>query len=160
MPKNKRESLIFTILMCFVMVFWMSLYNISLQTKEISLQVLEKAWLGLPFAYFIAICSDWFFVSKLAKSCAFRFFLNPTSTELKKALVISTCMVIPMVIIMSLYGAFEACIHLNNWSKLPIIWLWNIPTNFIMALPFQLLIAGPFVRYVFRKNFPEGCITA
>lgn len=159
MPKNKRESLIFTILMCFVMVFWMSLYNISLQTQDISLKVVEKAWLGLPFAYVIAICADWFFASKLAKTVAFRFFLTPTSTDLKKAITISTCMVIPMVIIMSFYGACEACMHANSWSNIFIIWLINIPVNFIMALPFQLFVAGPLVRYIFRKVFPEGCIS-
>lgn len=158
MPKNKRESLIFTVLMCFVMVFWMSLYNISLQTKELSFQVIQKGWLGLPLAYIIAICCDWFFVSKLAKTIAFRFFIQPSSSEIKKALTVSTCMVIPMVIIMSLYGAFEACTHTGTWSNIGMIWLMNIPVNFIMALPFQLLIAGPLVRFVFRKAFPEGCI--
>ena len=31
MPQNKRESLIYTVMMCFVMVLWMSIYNVSLQ---------------------------------------------------------------------------------------------------------------------------------
>lgn len=38
------------------------------------------------------------------------------------------------------------------------IWLTNIPKNFIMALPFQLIIAGPLVRLVFRRAFPEGTV--
>lgn len=29
MPRHKRESLIYTIMMCFTMVFWMSMYNVS-----------------------------------------------------------------------------------------------------------------------------------
>ncbi len=29
MPTNKRESLIFTIIMCFCMVLWMSIYNVA-----------------------------------------------------------------------------------------------------------------------------------
>lgn len=41
---------------------------------------------------------------------------------------------------------------------LPIIWLTNIPKNFIMALPFQLLIAGPLVRKIFRAAFPVGTV--
>ena len=36
----------------------------------------------------------------------------------------------------------------------------NIPRNFIMALPLQLLIAGPFIRGLFRKLFPEGTVLA
>ena len=30
MPKHKRESLIYTVMMCFVMVLWMSVYNVTL----------------------------------------------------------------------------------------------------------------------------------
>lgn len=29
MPRNKRESLIYTVLMCFTMVLWMSIYNVT-----------------------------------------------------------------------------------------------------------------------------------
>ena len=32
--------------------------------------------------------------------------------------------------------------------------------DFIMALPLQLLIAGPFIRGLFRKLFPEGTVLA
>lgn len=51
MPSNKRESFVYTIMMCFVMVFWMSLYNIALQSGTITLEVLKTAWLGLPLGY-------------------------------------------------------------------------------------------------------------
>ena len=30
MPMHKRESLIYTIMMCFTMVLWMSIYNVTL----------------------------------------------------------------------------------------------------------------------------------
>lgn len=29
MPKNKRESVIYSVMMCFCMVLWMSVYNVS-----------------------------------------------------------------------------------------------------------------------------------
>lgn len=160
MPKNKRESLIFTVLMCFTMVFWMSLYNVALQMQTISLEVLAASWLGFPFAYVVAMCCDWFFVSRLAKYTAFRFFVTYESSDVKKAIAVSVCMVVPMVLIMSFYGAIESCFHTGAWSRIFFIWLFNIPKNFIMALPFQLLVAGPLVRYLFRKGFPEGSIIA
>ena len=69
-------------------------------------------------------------------------------------------MVVPMVIIMSLYGACEGAVHTGAWASVPVHWLINIPRNFIMALPFQLLIAGPLVRKVFRTAFPEGKVLA
>ena len=88
---------------------------------------------------------------------------NETKNEedmMKKVIAVSCCMVVPMVIIMSFYGGMEACVRSGEWSALPIIWLTNIPKNFIMALPFQLIVAGPLVRKVFRTAFPVGTILA
>ena len=47
-----------------------------------------------------------------------------------------------MVILMSLYGACEMAFHAGLWSQVPVMWVKNIPYNFIMGLPFQFLIAG------------------
>lgn len=78
-------------------------------------------------------------------------------------LAVSSCMVVPMVIIMSLYGACEGLFHmpggpLANLQALPMMWLVNIPRNFIMALPWNLLVAGPVARFVFRRAFPMGTV--
>lgn len=160
MPQNKKESLIFTVLMCFTMVLWMSIYNVTLLHGGFSVDVLKEAWLGFPFAYVVAMCLDWFFVSKMAKAIAFRYLVKPDSSMIQKAICVSVCMVVPMVIAMSLYGAIEACVHTGAWHMVAKIWVLNIPKNFVMALPFQLLIAGPLVRKVFRVTFPVGCIQA
>jgi hypothetical protein len=69
-------------------------------------------------------------------------------------------MVVPMVIIMSLYGAVEVSVTTGQWSNVLFIWLHNIPFNFIMALPLQLIVAGSLVRKVFRTVFPEGKVLA
>lgn len=158
MPINKKESLIYTILMCFTMVLWMSVYNVALHEGGISIQVLQDAWIGFPFAYLFAILLDMFFVSKVAKWFAFSFLVQPTDSDLRKVIAISCCMVILMVLFMSLYGAFEACVKAGTWTMLGGIWLSNIPMNFLMALPVQLVIAGPFVRAIFRRQFPIGTI--
>lgn len=160
MPHNKRESFIFTIMMCFFMVLWMSVYNVSMHLGELSMESIQEAWLGFPIAYIVAMCLDWFIVSKIAKGFAFRYLVSYESSNLKKSLAVSCCMVIPMVIIMSLYGGLEACIHSGSWDSLFIIWLTNIPKNFIMALPLQLILAGPIVRFLFRKAFPVGKVLA
>lgn len=160
MPQNKRESLIYTVMMCFIMVLWMSIYNVSLHTGGFDQVSIQAAWLGFPIAYVFAMGCDLFFVSKIAKHVAFQYLLKPTSSSLTKMIVISSCMVIPMVLIMSLYGALEACISSGTWNNVLFIWFMNIPTNFIMALPLQLLIAGPFVRLIFRKAFPVGTVLA
>ena len=146
MPQNKKESLIYTVLMCFVMVLWMSMYNVALHMGGFSAESVREGWMGFPLAYICALCLDWFVVSGPAKAAAFRFFADRDSSPSRKVIAVSCCMVVPMVIFMSLYGG------------LPLVWLTNIPKNFVMALPFQLLVAGPVVRTIFRRAFPVGTI--
>ncbi len=160
MPQNKRESLIYTVMMCFVMVLWMSFYNVALQQGRFTLETLAAGWLGFPFAYVVGMCCDWFVASKIAKGVAFRFLVKPQDSALKMILCISCGMVVVMVVLMSLYGACEGAFHTGNWAGVPGNWLVNIPRNFIMALPLQLLLAGPLVRRVFRAVFPEGKVLA
>ena len=124
------------------------------------MESIKAGWLGFPIAYIFAMCCDWFFVSKIAKGFAFKYLVKPDSSVLRKVISVSCCMVVPMVIIMSLYGAVEVSIEMGNFSNLLMIWLTNIPKNFVMALPFQLIIAGPLVRKVFRGAFPEGTVLA
>lgn len=160
MPQNKRESLIYTVMMCFVMVLWMSFYNVALQQGRFTLETLAAGWLGFPFAYVVGMCCDWFVASRIAKGVAFRFLVKPQDSVLKKVLCISCGMVVVMVVLMSLYGACEGAFHTGNWAGVPGNWLVNIPRNFIMALPLQQLLAGPLVRRVFRAAFPEGKVLA
>lgn len=124
------------------------------------MESIKAGWLGFPIAYIFAMCCDWFFVSKIAKGFAFKYLVKPDSSVLRKVISVSCCMVIPMVIIMSLYGAVEVSVEMGNFSNLLIIWLTNIPKNFVMALPYQLIIAGPLARFVFRSAFPEGKVLA
>ena len=159
MPKNKRESLIYTVMMCFTMVIWMSMYNVSLNWGVFDMETLKEGWLGFPVAYLFAMFCDWFVVSGPAKGFAFRFLVKPgISSQIKMVIAVSCCIAVPMVIIMSFYGAMEMCVRTGEWSALLLTWLTNIPKNFIMAIPFQLLIAGPLVRKLFRTAFPEGTI--
>ena len=144
MPINKRESLLFTFIMCFCMVLWMSIYNVALQHGAINGEVVAAAWLGFPVAYIFAMCCDWFVASPLAKGFAFKYLVTPgKSSPLAMTLAVSSCMVVPMVIIMSLYGACEGLTHmpggiLANLYSVPAIWMINIPHNFVMALPWNL----------------------
>ena len=160
MPQNKRESFIYTVIMCFTMVLWRSSYHVTVHTGPFTAQVIKDAWLGFPIAYVFAACMDWFVVSGLAKGFAFKYLVKPDSSTLRKVISVSCSMVVPMVIIMSLYGAVEASIRMGDFSNVLFIWLTNIPKNFVMALPFQLIIAGPLVRKVFRTIFPEGKVLA
>ena len=159
MPQNQRESLIYTTLMCFVMVYCMSVYNIALHGgRGLNAGVLVQAWTGLPPAYLIAFLLDVFVASRLVKGIAFGKILLPQDPAWKKILVIASGMVIVMCACMSLYGAVETCVHTGRWEQIPLLWLQCLPLNFVMAWPLQMVLAGPLVRKVFRAAFPVGAV--
>ena len=47
MPMHKRESLIYTIMMCFTMVLWMSIYNVTLHMGILNVETIggSVAWI-------------------------------------------------------------------------------------------------------------------
>ncbi len=154
MPRNKRESLIFTLLMCSFMVFIMSIYNLSFE-MGLSAETIKHAWLGFPLAFVVALVLDWFVVAGVAKKFAFRL-AGEKRYPLKMILLISTSMVCGMVIFMSFYGALWKT---GFSAEVFHVWLTLMPRNFVVALPLQLLIAGPLVRFTFRRTFPVGVIS-
>ncbi len=72
MPTNKKEGMLFTTLMCFLMVFGMSTYNLLLH-GEFSLYALSK---GLLPGFIVAFILDVFIVGVLAKKIAFSLPFN------------------------------------------------------------------------------------
>ena len=41
MPMHKRESLIYTVMMCFTMVLWMSIYNVTLHMGTLNMETIK-----------------------------------------------------------------------------------------------------------------------
>lgn len=106
MPMHKRESLIYTIMMCFTMVLWMSIYNVTLHMGILNVETIKEAWLGFPIAYVFAMLCDWFVVSGPAKGFAFRFLVNPDSSTMKKG----DCSIL-------LYGSSDGNYHVVLWRN-------------------------------------------
>jgi hypothetical protein len=155
MPTNKREEMVFTVLMCFTMVLVMTIYN-EIRIFGFSDGVIAKSWLGFPLAYIVGMFLDWFIVSKFAHFMLHKL-VKPGDKPIKFILTISISMVVGMVTFMSLFGAILAV----GLSPLTFkVWMINIPYNFVVALPLQLLIAGPLVRFLFNKIFPSDFVGA
>ena len=133
MPTNKKEVMLFTTLMCFLMVFGMSTYNLLLH-GEFSLYALSK---GLLPGFL-----DVFIVGVLAKKIAFSLPFNKEK-RLLLILTISSLMIIGMVTCMSLFGLL---MEGQTLSLSAYFQAWGL--NFIVALPYQLLIVGPFSRMI------------
>ncbi len=151
MGQTKFQKFIFTLMMCFFMVLGMTTYNIILNEgfhSNLLNNLLKDFWLG----FIVALLLDIFIVEKLAKPLAFKI-VKPTkeTKQIKIILAISSCMVVGMVLFMSIFGAIVSSGFTIDALKLyPLCVL----RNFIMALPLNLLIVSPIVRFIFNKMFP------
>ncbi|QSF44353.1 DUF2798 domain-containing protein [Paenibacillus tianjinensis] len=149
MGKNKKEALIFTSIMCFLMVVGMSFYNVILFNGATNKVFLEVA-AGLLPALIVALFLDIVVISKIAKGLAFKL-VKPSDPMIKKVLAISVFMVCGMVICMSLYGTLAHYGFGDNFLR---HYLSILGLNFICALPLQLLVVGPLTRFLFTRIFP------
>ncbi|MGG1444678.1 DUF2798 domain-containing protein [Brevibacillus laterosporus] len=150
MPTTKKESLQFGLMMCFGMVLVMSIYNVFISGmigKMTFIEGITDFFIG----FIIALMLDMFIVGPNAKKIALKLTTN-TTRKLYIVLTISICMIVGMVFFMSIYGLVSTYIH-NGYNSNSIIidYLSIFGKNFIMALPLQIILLGPLVRYLFTK---------
>ena len=152
MPKNKFQEVIFTIIMVFFMVYAMICYNIVLNTGAMTNQVFLSAFHELTFMGPIAFVLDFFTVSKLAFACANRMVDFRSCHPFSMILAISVASVAFMCPMMSF---FATLFFKHAGNQFIAIWLQTTFMNFPVAFFWQLIYAGPIVRFIFRHIFPE-----
>ena len=152
MPKNKFQEVIFTIIMVFFMVYAMICYNIVLNTGAMTNQVFLSAFHELTFMGPIAFVLDFFIVSKLAFACANRMVDFRSCHPFSMILAISVASVAFMCPMMSF---FATLFFKHAGNQFIAVWLQTTFINFPVAFFWQLIYAGPIVRFIFRHIFPE-----
>ena len=65
MPTNKKEGLIFGISMCFIMVFFMGLLNISIHLGGFNLNSIKTAIIAFPVTFIIAFILENVVIGKI-----------------------------------------------------------------------------------------------
>ncbi len=150
MPKTKFQEVVFTVMMAAVMAYVMGIYNIALGSGWLHNSTFAVGIEDFPLDYIIALFVAYFIWNKIAKRLAFRI-VNPREDKaIHIILAISVCTVCVMVPLMSFIAVFR---HYGFVANFVPLLLTSICLNFIMALPLQIFVAGPLVRYVFRKMF-------
>ena len=152
MPKNKFQEVSFTIIMVFFMVYAMICYNIVLNTGAMTNQVFLSAFHELTFMGPIAFVLDFFIVSKLAFACANRMVDFRSCHPFSMILAISVASVAFMCPMMSF---FATLFFKHAGNQFIAVWLQTTFMNFPVAFFWQLIYAGPIVRFIFRHIFPE-----
>ena len=149
MPETRTESIIFTAITAWIMVYIMTLYNIVLAsgifTNMTFLLALKTMWIE----YIIIFLCAYFISGHFAKRCAFRV-VTFTDRPIAIIFAIQTFTVMAQVALASIIGVYHGYGFTNQFIP---DYIMTYCRNFIMAIPVQLFIAGPIARAVFRKIF-------
>lgn len=149
MPKTRIQSLFFTAITAFIMVYGMTLYNTVLATESFTnmsfLTTLQNMWIE----YIIIFLLAYFVSSRFAKKFAFKI-VKPGDRPIFIIFATQIFTVIAQVAFASIIGVFHS--YGFTYDFIP-NYLITYCKNFIMALPLQLIIAGPIARFVFRHIF-------
>ncbi len=152
MPKTRFESIIFTMLMVFCMVYCMTCYTIALGMGGLTLPVFGMALREMWVEYILVFCLIFFCVTNMAKKMALRIINPQKDSPIFLVVAIQSftvCLIVPMI---TLFATF---FHggVADWFTR---WLQTAFLCFPVALCLQVFFVGPFVRWVFRCIFLRG----
>ena len=133
MPRNFKEALLFTCMMCAMMVFGMSIWNLHVAGAF----AWRHAFLGFFPGFVVAFILDMLIIGPLAKKVAFSLIPRDLKSKYVKIFAVSGCMVLGMVTCMSLYGIiFNSGLEGVSLAAYGQAWL----TNFVVALPYNFVV--------------------
>ena len=149
MPETKLESVIFTAITAWIMVYIMTLYNTVLAMGSFTNTTFLIALKGMWIEFIIIFVCAYFRSSHVAKYFAFRV-VQPGGRAIVIIFAIQIFTVVSQVALASILGVYHGY---GFTSQLIPDYLITYCKNFIMALPVQLFIAGPAARLIFRTMF-------
>lgn len=146
MPKTKFESVIFTAVTAWIMVYIMTLYNTVLASGSFTNTTFLIALKGMWIEFVVIFLCAFFISSRVAKFFAFRV-IRPTDRQIAIIFAIQIFTVVSQVALASILGVWHGYGFTGQFIP---NYLETYCRNFIMALPVQLFIAGPIARGLFR----------
>lgn len=149
MPKTRLESIFFTAITAWMMVYVMTLYNTVLATRSFTNSTFLITLKGMWIEYIIIFLLAYFASGHIAKYFAFRV-VQPGDRPIFIIFAIQTFTVVSQVAFASIIGVFHGYGFTGNFIP---DYLTTYCKNFIMALPLQLFLVGPLARFIFRHIF-------
>lgn len=142
MPRNQKEGIIYGIVICGIMVYFMGLMNISIHMNGLTGETLWIATKSFPVIFVIAMLLENLVVGKGARIIVSKL-IPQTDSQNARILFMTFFMVTGMSMCMSLVGAmFSSGLNRSVLTAFPEAW----PRNFCVAIFWQLLVAGPLAR--------------
>ncbi len=149
MPETKFQSIVFTAVTAWIMVYIMTLYNTALAMKSFTNATFLTALKGMWIEFIIIFLCAYFISSRIAKYFAFRV-VQYGDRQIAVIFAIQIFTVVSQVALASILGVYHGYGFTGQFIP---NYLTTYCRNFIMALPVQLFIAGPIARWIFRCVF-------
>ena len=149
MPRTRGESIFFTAITAWFMVYFMTLYNTVLATKEFTNYSFVIALKNMWIEYVIIFLLAYFVSGHIAKYFAFRV-VQPGDRPIFIIFFIQIFTVVSQVAFASIIGVYHGYGFSVNFVP---DYMMTYCKNFVMALPLQLFIVGPLARLIFRTIF-------
>ena len=164
MPQNRKQGLIFGILMSVTMAYGMEVYNVA---WKMGIPTMPGGFSNLTNDVFLAALAEasymWLFVLLFSSlwgtrggAALARRIVDPARDgALVQGVARTCCTVLVMCPTMSLVATILFNVVLGGMpaAQLPAIWVGTVIKNFPMALLWNLFAAGPVSRLVFEKCF-------
>ncbi len=150
MPKTKFQSIIFTAIMAFCMVYCMTVYTVALKFGSLKYLVFALAIKEMWLEYVVVFCLIFFLITNTAKKLAFRIVDPASAPPIHMILAIQSFTVCQMVPIVTL---FATLVHNGISADWFCQWIQLAVICFPMAFFLQVFFVGPLVRLIFRSIF-------
>lgn len=152
MPKTKFQSVVFTLMMVFCMVYCMTCYTVAIGMGGLNNQVFLIAIKEMWIEYVVVFILIFFVITKLAQKLAFRIVTPGKDKPIFVILSIQSftvCLIVPVITLFAtfLHHGFNA-----SWFSQ---WIQTWVLCFPMAYFLQIFFVGPFVRLLFRTIFKK-----
>lgn len=148
MPKTKFQSIVFTLLMVFCMVYCMTVYTISLNAGTLTYAAFVSAIREMWVEYAVVFCLVFFFITRTALRLSKRVSEGtPPIFAMLSTQFFTVCLVVPSI---TLFATFFHNGFTFEWF---VQWVALAVKCFSMALCLQVALVGPFVRFCFRTIF-------
>ena len=149
MPNTKWESIVFTAVMAWGMVYGMTVYNTVLTSGVFVNATFLTALKGMWVEYGIIFLCAYFISGRVAHFLAFRV-VKPGDRGIFIIWAMQLFTVISQVALASILGVYH---RYGFTAQLIPNYIVVYCQNFVMALPLQLFIVGPLMRNGLGRAF-------
>ena len=146
MPETKVESIIFTAVTAWIMVYIMTLYNTVIAGEDFVNATFLVALRGMWLEFVLIFLCAYFISGPAARRLTFRI----VKSEDRPIVIIVTMQIFTVVFQVALASILGVYYSYGLTEQLIPDYIMTYCRNFIMALPVQLFLAGPAARALFR----------